>query len=131
MRSLRRAIALCSIPLTAAGVGGAAAIAVASDDDSGIEGRVVPCGIVLERPAACATASTRAANVLIGRHNHVVRRAKARADGSFRVALDPGRYWLQAQISGAPGPRTSATVSDGGWSTVTLVVGRVAAPRGG
>jgi hypothetical protein len=131
MRLRHRVIALCSVPLVAAGLGGAAAIAVGSDEGSGIEGRVVPCGIVLERPAPCTSPSKHAVNVLIGRRNHVVRRAKVRADGSFRVPLDPGRYWLQAQISGTPGPRTRATVLEGGWSTVTLVGGRVAPPRHG
>jgi hypothetical protein len=59
----------------------------------------------------------------------VVRRAKVRADGSFRVRLDAGRYWLQARTSTTPGPRTRATVSEAEWTTVTLVAGRVAPPR--
>ena len=42
MQTVRRGTALCSLPLAAAAVGGAAAIALGSDDDSGINGRVVP-----------------------------------------------------------------------------------------
>ncbi len=113
MPSVRRGIALCSLPLAAAAVGGAAAIALGSDDDAGIKGRVVPCGIVLERPAPCAVDSKRAATVLVGQRDHVVRGAKVRADGSFRVPLDAGHYWLQARTSGTRGPRTRATVSAG------------------
>ena len=126
MQSVRRGTALCSLPLAAAAAGGAAAIALASDHDSGIKGRVVPCGIVLERAAACAVDSTRVGKVVVGQREHVVRRAKVRADGSFRVRLDAGRYWLQA---GTSGMRTRTTVSEGAWTTVTLVAGRVAPPR--
>ena len=128
MQSAARGIALCSFLLVAA-VGGAAAIALGSNHDSGIEGRVVPCGIVLEHPLPCAVASKRAGKVLIGRGDHVVRRAKVRADGSFRVPLDAGRYWLQARISGTRGPRTRATVSEAECTTVTLLAGRMAPPR--
>jgi hypothetical protein len=129
MRSVRRGIALCSLPLTAAALGGAAAIALGSDDSSGIGGRVVPCGIVLERPAPCAVDSKRAGTVLVGQRDRIVRHAKVHADGSFRLRLDAGHYWLQAQITGTRGPRTRATVSEGEWTTVTLVAGRVAPPR--
>jgi hypothetical protein len=129
MHSVRRRIALCSLTMTAAAVGGAAAIALGSDDDSGIKGRVVPCGIVLERPAPCAVDSTGVGKLLIGQRDHVVRRAKVRADGSFRVRLDAGRYWLQARTTSTRGPRTRATVSEGAWTTLTLVAGQVAPPR--
>jgi hypothetical protein len=129
MRSVRCGIALCSLPLAAAAVAGTAAIALGSDRSSGIGGRVVPCGIVLERPAPCAVDSERAAKVLIGQRDHIVRRAKVQADGSFRVRLDAGHYWIQACISATRGPRTRATVSEGEWTTVTLVAGRVAPPR--
>jgi hypothetical protein len=57
-----------------------------------------------------------------------VRRAKVRADGSFRVGLDAGHYWLEARTSRSHGPRTHATVSSGEWTTVMLVAGRVAPP---
>jgi hypothetical protein len=42
MQSVRRSIALCSLSLVAAAVEDAAAIALGSDADSGIKGRVVP-----------------------------------------------------------------------------------------
>ena len=129
MRSVRRGIALCSLPLAAAALAGTAAMALGSDHSSGIGGRVVPCGIVLERPSSCAVDSTRAGNVLIGQRDHIVRRAKVQTDGSFRVRLAAGHYWLQAYSSGTRGPRTRATVSEGQWTTVTLVAGRVAPPR--
>jgi hypothetical protein len=130
MHSVRPGIALCSLPLAMTAAAGAVAIAVASDDDSGINGRVVPCGIVLERPAPCAAASKVAGKVLVGQSDHVVRRAKIRADGSFRARLDAGRYWLEARTTSTRGPRTRATVSEGAWTTVTLVAGRLAPPRG-
>jgi hypothetical protein len=126
MQSMRRRIALCSLPLAATAVGGGAAIALGSGHDSGIEGRVVPCGIVLERAASCADAAKRPEKVLIGQRDHVLRRAKIRHDGSFRVPLHTGHYWLQA---GPSGPRTRATVSASRWTTVTLIAGRMAPPR--
>lgn len=126
MQSVRRGIALCSLPVAAATVGGAAAIALGSDQDSGIRGRVIPCGIVLERPAPCADGSKRPAKVLIGQRGHVLRRAKVEPDGSFRVPLQAGHYWLRA---GSRGPRARATVSASQWTTVTLIAGRVAPPR--
>ena len=130
MRSVRRAVALCSLPLFAAVVAGAAAIAQGRDENSGIKGRVVPCGIVLERPAPCSMTSKRAGTVVVGRRQRVVRRAKVGGDGSFRVRLDSGSYWLEARMGDTRGPRMRATVSDGQWTTVTLVAGRVAPPRG-
>jgi hypothetical protein len=128
MRSVRRGIALFSLPLVAAAMGGTAAIALGGDRNSGIGGRVVPCGIVLERPAPCAVKSDRAGTVLIGQRDRIVRRAKVQSDGSFRVRLGAGHYWLQASSSGTRGPRTGATVAEGQWTTVTLVAGQVASP---
>jgi hypothetical protein len=81
------------------------------------------------RPAPCALAS-RAGTIVVGRRQHVVRRAKVRTDGSFRVRLDAGRYWLQARTGGTQSPRTHATVSKGQWTTLTLVAGQVAPPPG-
>jgi hypothetical protein len=130
MRSVCRAVALCSLPLLAAVVAGATAIAHARDQESGIKGRIVPCGIVLERPAPCTVPSKRATTIVVGQRRHVVRRVKAAADGSFRVRLDAGRYWLQARTGDTRSPRTHATVSEGHWTTVTLVAGQVAPPRG-
>ena len=125
---MRGVVALCSLLVLAVAIGGATSFA--RGDASGIKGRVVPCGIVLERAAPCAVASKRAGTVVVGRQDHVVRRAKVRADGSFRVRLDAGRYWLQARAGSTRGPRARATVSDGEWTTVTLLAGRVAPPRG-
>ena len=128
MQSARRGIALC-LPLAVLAVGAAAALALGNDGDSGIRGRVVPCGIVLERPAPCSAPSKPVAKVLVGQHEHVMRRAKLRANGSFRVRLNPGHYWLQVRTSNTRGPRTHAGVSKHEWTTVTLVAGRVAPPR--
>jgi hypothetical protein len=126
MRSVRRGFTLCAFPLLAAVVAGGAALASGRDQNSGIAGRVVPCGIVLERPAPCAVPSASAGMIVAGRRQHVFGRAKVRADGSFRVRLDPGRYWLQPRTRNTRGPRTRATVSEGRWTTVTLVAGQVA-----
>jgi hypothetical protein len=128
MQSVRRSIAL-SLPLAVLAVGAAATIALGNDDDSGVKGRVVPCGIVLERPAPCSAPSKLVGKVLVGRRDHVLRRATIRANGSFRVRLDPGHYWLQARTNNTRGPRTHATVSKHKWTTVTLVAGRLAPPR--
>jgi hypothetical protein len=129
MQSARRGIALCLLVAVLAG-GAAAAIALGNDDDTGIKGQVVPCGIVLERPAPCSAPSKLVAGkVLVGQRAHVMRRAKIRANGSFRVRLSPGHYWLQARTSNTRGPRTHATVSKREWTTVTLVAGRLAPPR--
>jgi hypothetical protein len=127
MQSVRRGIALC-LPLAVL-AGGAAAIALGKDEDSGIAGRVVPCGIVLERPAPCSAPSNPVGKVLVGQRDHVVRRAKIRANSSFRVRLNPGHYGLQVRISNTRGPRTHARVSKHEWTTVTLVAGRLAPPR--
>jgi hypothetical protein len=124
---MRRGVALCSLPILAVAIAWTASMA--RGDGSGIKGRVVPCGIVLERPAPCAVAPKSVGTVVVGRRDHVVRRTKVRADGSFRVPLDAGRYWLQARADSTPSPRTHATVSDGKWNTVSLVAGRVAPPR--
>jgi hypothetical protein len=128
MQSVRRGIALC-LPLGVLAVVAAAAIALGNDKDSGITGRVVPCGIVLERPAPCSAPSNPVGKVLVGRRAHVLRRAKIRANGSFRVRLSPGHYWLQVRTSNTRGPRTRAGVSQREWTTVTLVAGRLAPPR--
>jgi hypothetical protein len=117
VRSVCRAVGLCSPPLLA--------VACGRDPDSGIKGRVVPCGIVLERPAPCA-ASKWTGTIVVGDGRHV----KAQADGSFRVRLAAGRYWLQARTGETRGPRTRVSVSEGRWTTVTLVAGRVGPPRG-
>ena len=89
---------LGSLPLVAAAVGAACGDRAGQrSDDSGITGRVVPCGIVLERPAPCVDATPGAVGtVVVGQRDHVVRGAKVRADGAFRVPLDAGHYWLQA-----------------------------------
>jgi hypothetical protein len=129
MWSVRRGVAMSSIPLLAAAVGGGTAIALDSSGDSGVKGRVVPCGIVLERAAPCAVAS-KAGTVAVGRHRRVLRRAKVHADGSFRVRLEAGRYWLEPRAGGTQGPRVNATVAEGEWTTVTLVAGRLAPPAG-
>src|SRR4051794_22279270 len=117
MRSVRPALALCSLTLLAPMI----AVAHGRAADSGIKGRVASCGIVLERPAPCAAPSKPAGTIIVGSRGHVVRRAKVRSDGSFRVRLDPGSYWLQARNGPTRGPRTHATVSAGQWTTVTLV----------
>src|SRR4051794_7812874 len=107
MRSVRSALALCSLMLLAPVI----AIAHSRAADSGINGRVVPCGIVLERPAPCAAPSKPAGTIVVGSRERIVRRAKVQSDGSFRVRLDAGSYWLQARNGRTHGPRTPATVS--------------------
>jgi hypothetical protein len=125
MRSVRSAFALCSLTLLAPVI----AIAHGRAPDSGIDGRVVPCGIVLERPAPCAAPAKVAGTIVAGSGHQIVRRVKVQSDGSFRVRLAAGSYWLQARNGHSHGPRALATVSEGHWTTVTLVAGQVAPPH--
>jgi hypothetical protein len=94
---------------------------------SGVKGRVVPCGLVLERSAACAATRT-PVWLAVGRGDRVVRTVKLRDDGVFRVPLDTGSYWLQPRTAKTRSPRVPATVPDGEWITLTLVAGRLSPP---
>jgi len=95
--------------------------------DSGITGQVVPCGIVLERPAPCSI-SAKPRSVVVGRGDGVVRRAKVRQGGRFRARLDPGRYWLEPRTGKLRGRRTHATVTVGKWTTVNIPGGQISPP---
>jgi hypothetical protein len=115
------------IVLAVAVAGSGTAIAVSRGaGDSGIRGRVVPCGIVLERPAPCSVL-TKPGAVVIGRGDRIMRRAKVRKDGRFRARLGAGRYWLRPR-GGKVGRRTHATVSAGKWTTVTIPAGQLSPP---
>ena len=98
--------------------------------ESGIKGRVVPCGIVLERRAPCADPRA-VTSVAIGRGDRVIRTVKVHRDGSFRAPLDAGTYWVRARTAKTRGSRVRATVPKGQWITVALVAGRVAPPTRG
>jgi hypothetical protein len=95
--------------------------------ESGIRGRIVPCGIVLERPAPCSVVG-KPVSVVVGHGNRVVRRATVRTSGRFRVRLGAGHYWLQPRAGRVRGRRTHTTVSVGKWTTVTIPAGRVSPP---
>jgi hypothetical protein len=95
--------------------------------ESGIKGRVVPCGIVLERSAPCADPRT-TTSVAIHHGDRMIRTVKVHRDGSFRAPLKPGSYWLRARTAKTRGPRAPATVPNGHWITVTLIAGRSAPP---
>jgi hypothetical protein len=128
MRSVRRGAALSVSVVVVAAVGSGTAIALSRGTaDSGVKGRVVPCGIVLERPAPCAVPSKHV-SLVVGQGDHVVRRAKLRDGGRFRVPLAAGRYWLQPRAGRVRGQRTRVTVADGEWTTVTIPAGRVSPP---
>jgi hypothetical protein len=136
MRS--RAAAPASL-LAAAGIAavglGAAGSAGGGGGDSGIRGRVVPCGLVHERAAPCAVSAARAQVIVhalcAGRTTRVLR---AGGDGRFRVAVPPGTYAIQARPKGAAPQRDPATVTAvvprGGWATVVVPAGRMAPPTG-
>src|SRR5215207_9360947 len=106
VRSAPRAAAVCAFALAGSGT-----VLALGDTGvgSGIRGQVVPCGIVLERPAPCSI-STKPRSMVVGR-DHVLHRAKVRRDGRFRARLDPGRYWLQPHAGKLRGRRTHATVT--------------------
>jgi hypothetical protein len=95
--------------------------------DSGIRGQVVPCGIVLERPAPCSIPA-KPQSVLVGRGDRVLRRAKVRRGGRFRARLRPGRYWLQPRAGTLRGRRTHATVTAGHWTTAIIPAGQISPP---
>jgi hypothetical protein len=95
--------------------------------DSGIRGRIVPCGIVLERPAPCSVVAE-PGSVVVGRGDRIVRRAKVRKGGPFRARLGPGPYWLQPRAGKLRGRRTHATVTAGKWTTVTIPAGQISPP---
>src|SRR4051794_22122524 len=134
--SMRRRGACWLAACAATGVAAAAVVVGAaagrSDDDSGVRGRVVPCGLVHERAAPCASPHAGAgARVLVRRRagDRPVATGKADAHGRFRIALSPGHYLLEARIAGVPGtskaaPRVRAVVPHDGWTTVLLLAGR-------
>jgi len=125
------------VPRTAAGWAFVTAVAIAASGtlvalsrgavDSGIRGRVVPCGIVLERPAPCSVVA-KPGSVVVGRGDRIVRRAKVRNGGRFRARLGAGHYWLQPRAGTARGRRTHATVSAGKWTTVVIPAGQISPP---
>jgi hypothetical protein len=117
---------VCAFALAASGTVAAVGDAAA---DSGIRGQVVPCGIVLEHPAPCSIAA-KPQSVVVGRGDHVLRRAKVCRDGRFRARLGPGRYWLQPRAGKLRGRRTHAAVSAGQWTTVIVPAGQISPPRG-
>jgi hypothetical protein len=128
MRWVRRAAAIAAIGLlvaalasrTPAGAGG-------GEPDSGLKGRVVPCGLVLERAAPCAARDERV-SVVVGQGDHRLRTVKTHDGGRFRVPLEAGDYWLRPRAGKTRGARVAATVDAGEWTSVTLVAGRVAPP---
>jgi hypothetical protein len=95
--------------------------------DSGIRGQVVPCGIVLERPAPCSVPG-KPRSVVVGRGDRVIRRAKVRRDGRFAARLAPGRYWLQPSVRKLHGRRTHATVTAGQWTSVIIPAAQISPP---
>jgi hypothetical protein len=135
-RSMRSRVAGPISALAAAGVAAAGVVAVASaggSGDSGIKGRVVPCGLIHERAAPCATSAAKAKVIVRrapgGRALAVVR---ADAKGAFRVPMGAGSYVVEARPKGTPA-RTKpvdipAVVPHGGWVTIVVPAGRMAAP---
>jgi hypothetical protein len=127
--SLLAAAGIAAVGVAAAGSAGGSA------DESGIRGRVVPCGLVHERAAPCAFSAARAKVIVRavpgGAATRVVR---AGGDGRFRVAVPPGSYAVEARPNGAARQRNpttvAATVPDGGWVTVVVPAGRMAPPAG-
>jgi hypothetical protein len=128
VRSEPRTAALCAFVLAVGVAASGTAVALSREaGDSGIRGRVVPCGIVLERPAPCSVIA-KPGSVVVGHGDRIVRRAKVRRGGRFRARLGPGRYWLQPRAGKLRGRRTRATVSAGKWTTVTIPAGQVSPP---
>jgi hypothetical protein len=125
--------------LAAAGVA-AAGVAVAASstgaaDDSGIRGRVVPCGLVHERAAACAVSATAASVTVRARPGGpALEVVRAGRDGRFQIGMAPGAYVVEARAKSAPRrpapPTVPATVPDGGWVSVVIPAGRMVAPAG-
>ena len=98
----RSAVSACVLAVAIAASGTVVALSRGAAD-SGIRGRIVPCGIVLERPAPCSVVA-KPVSVVVGHGNRVVRRATVRKSGRFRVRLGAGHYWLQPPRRQGPRP---------------------------
>jgi hypothetical protein len=130
-RAASRLSALAAVGVVAAGIA-AVAVAGGPGGDSGVRGRVVPCGLIHERAAPCAAADAGAGTRVVARratNGAVVGSAKADAHGRFRLELEPGRYVVEARMDArrrhGGGPlRVSAVVPQGEWVAVTLLAGR-------
>ena len=128
MRSVPRTAVVWAFALAVATAASGTAVALSRGTaDSGVRGQVVPCGIVLERPAPCSLVA-KPGSVLVGRGDRIVRRAKVRKGGRFRARLDPGRYWLQSRDGKLRGRRTHATVTASKWTTVIIPAGQISPP---
>ncbi|HWH92262.1 MAG TPA: carboxypeptidase-like regulatory domain-containing protein [Baekduia sp.] len=134
---MRRRAALWLAAPAAAGVAAASLVVGAAADssshqDSGVRGRVVPCGLVHERASPCASAQAGAGALVLVRlrpGEPPVAAGKADAHGRFRIALAPGTYLLEARMAGVRGAskaalRIPAVVRQDGWTTVMLLAGR-------
>jgi hypothetical protein len=132
---MRSRAAASAVLLAAAGFAATGVGAGGADDTSGIRGRVVPCGLIHERAARCAV-SAAGAKVIVrdAPGQPAVTVARAGRDGRFRVEVAPGSYVVEARAKGAPRsartPSVAAVVPDGGWATVIIPAGRMAAPTG-
>src|SRR5215210_6935594 len=92
MRMLRGGAVMSLMTLAVAAVASGAATGLGGGGgDSGVRGRVVPCGIVLERAAPCATGAE-PISIVVEQGDRVVHREKVREGGSYRVRLEAGRY---------------------------------------
>ena len=115
----RRAIALAALTLAAG-----CAHRSAPGASSGIEGRATagPTCPVERVGSPCPEQTVAGAVVSVLRDGHEVTRFTTRADGSFRVALDPGTYELDP-TSGRPFPiggPVSVVVRAGSYTHVDL-----------
>jgi len=128
MRSIHRAAGTALfVPLVATLAGATATGRGGDSAGSGVNARVVSCGLVLERAAACALAGA-PVPVAVGQADRVVRTLKTRDGRWFQVPLQAGNYWLQPRVGTTPGPRVRIAVTKGKWNTITLVAGRLSPP---
>ena len=81
------------------GLPGCGAIGPAPSGDSGVEGRVTigPMCPVVQQGTDCPDAPYAAALVVEDERGREAARTESDVDGSFRVALSPGRYQLVPQ----------------------------------
>src|ERR1700760_2873996 len=99
----------------------AACAATSASAPSGISGTVVPCALIHERAAPCATGVQGATVRVRNAGGELVATAKADRRGRFRIILRAGAYSVRARMPGAhPGAAVAVTVPAHQWVRIVL-----------
>jgi hypothetical protein len=126
MRRSRTAGSLLAAVSVLALLSGCAKASVSGSGDSGVQGRVLvgPTCPVEQAGSPCPDRPL-ATDLEIVRGSDVVATVRSGSDGSFRVALEPGRYTIRPggnPTSGLPrGTPVGVTVSPHAFASVTVM----------